>query len=241
VLGPARAFVIAATAVAAAQNVETANCQAQGEWASGLQILNLNKRELTNIDPLRHFGSLKELYLYDNRIQDMSPIVHLGNLETVSLATNQISSVPRLQSSAIKSLNLNENRIANVASLSDLQSLRSVSLRGNLVDDASPLRLLAQISSLDLRSNRIRFMRGLAHWSLPQTYISGNPICDFPHESNEVMQACRRRPLPIIDVVVRPTDDIVLSPHVIVDPGNRVILFPRNPGLLPDAIFRPNP
>ena len=212
-LGVPRAFVLSVSAVASAQNVDTRNCQAYGDWASNLRILNLNKRDLANIDPVRHFGSLKELYLYDNRIQDMSPIVNLGNLETVSLATNLITNVPRLQSRNLKSLNLNENRIVNVSSLSDLQSLEGIYLQANLIEDATPLRDLNRINSLDLRGNRISFMRGLAHWSLPATYISGNPICAFPHESPVVMQACQRRPRLIID---RLDDIIVISPHIIV-------------------------
>ncbi|HEV7251589.1 MAG TPA: leucine-rich repeat domain-containing protein [Mesorhizobium sp.] len=210
-LGAARAFVLAANAVAAGQGVEVLDCQEMGDWAAGLALLNLNKRELTNIDPIRHFGALTELHLYDNRIQDMGPLAELRSLRNLSLASNQVTILPRLQSQELKSLNLSHNRIGQVDVLGELSSLETLDLEDNRIVDASALRSLGQLSRLDLRGNRIVSIRGLAHWTEPATYISGNPICDFPHESSEVMAACKRKPgigvvWDLDDVLVRPIE-----------------------------------
>ncbi len=190
-------------------NVDTADCEAVDEWARTVTKLNLNKKNLTRIDPVKQFVSLKELYLHDNRISDVGPIVGLAQLETLNLSKNRIINFPRINSRNLKKLYLMENSITNVWDISFVDSLTTLRLDNNRVSDPRPLTRLSRLTYLDIRSNQIASFPFATAILVKNPYLKGNPVCNITHMPVNVRTACTKEP-PLFPVVVNP--NLVVNP-----------------------------
>lgn len=215
-LGEERAFVAAIEPALAAAHVDTADCAAVEEWARTVTVLNLNKKSINSVRPIVFFTDLQELHLYDNLVRDAQPIGRLRNLQTLNLSSNRLTSVPRFDSTGLKSLYLADNQISHVGNLSNLTQLTSLNLRGNSLVDPSPVGGLATLSAPDLRNNQITTIPNAVTVLARQPYLKGNPVCQFLVHHGALNEACRKEPpMILVDIVHhhRINDTIILRPH----------------------------
>ncbi|MDP3896478.1 MAG: leucine-rich repeat domain-containing protein, partial [Mesorhizobium sp.] len=195
----ARPFMLAIEPRLVADGIDPKNCPAVANWARTVQTLNLNKTNLSSIDPVRFFSDLTSLTMYDNRIVDASPVRNLTRLVTLNLGKNRIEAIPTLQSAVLKNLTLNLNRIVFVQALQPKASLVSLRLDDNRIRDARALNNLANLTYLDLRSNQIATGEGVNGLFPRNPYLKGNPVCDLPvimiFPPPPIVDACRREPI----------------------------------------------
>lgn len=240
-LGPSRAFMEALSPLIAGSGVDPADCAGVELWASDRRSLNLNKKNIVALDPVRFFQRLEELYLFDNLISDLRPVSGLQQLKTLNVSTNRVSDLPAMPASLV-SLTFSNNMVADLAPLSGLRFLTTVNGQNNRVPRLAPLATATAVNRIDLRDNRISVMplNSIEIGLLPHAMLGGNPICvngGFIHPA--LQAACARVPQLILDhVIVRPTDGVFeqfnerlacqitntcvnnhISPRIIFNPG----------------------
>ncbi len=212
-LGTSRAFMEAVAALAAGSGVDPADCTGVEIWANDRTSLNLNKKNIVTLDPVRFFPKLEELYLFDNLITDLRPLSGLQNLKTLNVSTNRISDLPALPASLVIFTFAN-NMVTDLSPLGSLRFLASVEGENNRVERMTPLTFHASATWIDLRNNRMTVFPLSAPEVvlLPHALLGGNPICangGFIHPA--LQAACVRVPRLIFDhILVRP-DDVVLG------------------------------
>ena len=219
----ARPFMLAIEPRLAADGIDPANCDAMANWARNIEVLNLNKANLSSIEPVRFFTDLSDLRLFDNRIRDAGPVRNLLRLETLNLSQNLIEAIPLLQSSVIRNLTINQNRIEHVQTLQSKTSLVILRLDNNRIRDARPLNNLTNLTYLDLRSNLLATGEAVNGLFPRNPYLKGNPVCQGPFilifPPPPIVEACTREPN--FGWVLQPgiTDHVIIEnnilPHVI--------------------------
>lgn len=198
-LGSERAFMAALDTRLQADLVDTTDCAAVEDWVRSVTVLNLNKKSIAGVDPIRFFTALTELHLFDNMIADALPIASLSNLTKLNLATNRMNLVPRFASQGLREIYLNDNALVEVSNLAGMPALSHVDLRNNRLVIAVPLLSLPALSIADLRSNLIASFDVIPMPLLPRVYLGDNPICAMPLPFFTplvamVQEACNRVP-----------------------------------------------
>lgn len=120
--------------------------------------LVFHQERIVSCEPFRGLTNLKELDLWNNRIEDLSPLADLKNLEV---------------------LKLGHNRIQNISHLKNLQQLVSLYLFENRIKDIAPLSSLDRLEYLDVSFNQIENISGLKSEQYTRGFIKdGNPLLD---------------------------------------------------------------
>ena len=211
-LGIHRKFVEAVIPIAGSAGVDINDCDAVDNWARSLTKLNLNRKDIIRIEPIRFFSLLKELYLVGNRIANLTPIAGLRNLEVLNLTKNRVINFPRLSASRLKKLYLTENFITNVWNISFVASLKTLRIDNNRVTDPRNFHRLNNLTYFDLRKNNISSYP-FADAVLNKTpYLKGNPICNITHMPQDMRDACDREPLTFVNTGI-------LNNGVLIDSG----------------------
>ena len=117
-----------------------------------LHTLYLDNNNIQDLSPLAELNHLSILYANNNQISSATPLANLSNLTQVYLAHNSIQTLPAF-TATLSYLNLGHNRIGNLASLTDQSALVELALNSNQLQDLTPLAALANLNSLDIRSN----------------------------------------------------------------------------------------
>ncbi|MBS0125390.1 leucine-rich repeat domain-containing protein [Thetidibacter halocola] len=191
-LGPVRATMDAVIAQANADNVDTDDCVAVEDWAAALTDLNLNRKSISALDPLRHFTSLQELLLFDNNISDITPIANLRHLINLSLGSNKLTQVPQVNASGLKTLYLSNNRIVQTHALTSYPGLQKLNLSDNLIQQTSHIVPLSQLTYLNLMNNKIADVGNAMAVIGRSPYLKGNPVCSLNHGIPVLAGACTR-------------------------------------------------
>lgn len=84
------------------------------EFATNATYINLNKNNIHDASYLSKLNNLEELELNENKIEDISFIKNLKKLKRVGLESNNINSIPVLNNSQLRTINLDNNRISNL-------------------------------------------------------------------------------------------------------------------------------
>lgn len=210
-IGTLRPFMEALTPLMAGSGTAPEDCAGVESWAGDRRSLNLNKKNIIAIDPVRFFPNLEELYLFDNLVTDLRPLTALQNLRTLNVATNRLSSLPPMNRSLV-SLDFDNNLVSDLAPVSGLRFLASLSAQNNRVEQMEPLVAVTSLSRIDLRDNRIPLSSLSAgeFTLLSRSFLGGNPICvniGFMHP--ELLSACLRKPKRLLDHIA--VGDIVSS------------------------------
>lgn len=111
-------------------------------------------------DCIKNFYDLKELHLYDNKLEKLSPgISKLSSIEILNLRNNSLCSVPKeiLFLKKLKSLNLSWNKIVHVPDwMTELKDLEELILWGNKLEEFPEIILeLPSLKLIDLNFNKI--------------------------------------------------------------------------------------
>lgn len=139
-----------------------------------------NNRELTTLDSLHAFKTLKRLEIAHAGITTLEALSELTQLETLKLWDNKITDLSPLRNlKNLKILHLHFNLISDLTPLAELTQLNNLHLEHNIISDVSPLTNLTNLTHLDLRENAIADFSPLE--SLPQrvSIQSDNNIVPF--------------------------------------------------------------
>lgn len=117
----------------------------------GANALNLALDGLTRIPPLTGLSGLESLDLQDTQVSDLTPLAVLNTLKSLNLRCTQVSELkPLVGLAALQSLDLVDTQVSDLTPLSRLTTLKRLSLRGTLVSDIMPLSSLGGLQVLDL-------------------------------------------------------------------------------------------
>ncbi|WP_347138387.1 leucine-rich repeat domain-containing protein [Paracoccus sp. SSK6] len=215
-MGTLRPFMEALAPLMAGSGVAPDDCAAVEVWANDRRSLNLNKKNIIDIDPVRFFPNLEELYLFDNLVTDLRPLTGLGQLKTLNVATNRLSALPPMNRSLV-SLDFDNNLVTDLSPLSGMAVLGSLSARNNRIETMAPLAGTGPLNRIDLRDNRI----GTVHFGLlDRTYLGGNPLCvSFGFMDPSVVAACNRTP----PLILHGVDVIQNWGEIVVQPNERFL------------------
>jgi len=167
--------------------------------------LNLDGFKLTQIDFLKSFPNLKQLYLINNQISDISVLKYLPNLKVIFLSANKISDINVLKDLPnLTEIDLSHNQISDISVLKDLPNLTKIDLNHNQISDISVL-YLTHIYLINLRYNKVKFLPELLFnlrlkfqdedmgYGEKGIYLEGNPLEEPPIEiikkGNEAIHA----------------------------------------------------
>ena len=155
VLAPARRLKW----IECSSNRELTTLEALREFKT-LKRLAINHAGITNINALSELTQLENLTLRDNQIADLSPLRNLKNLKELHLPVNLISDLtPLAELTRLNRINLEQNIISDVTPLATLTNLTHLDLRENAIADFSPLESLPQSVSIRSENNVVPFLR----------------------------------------------------------------------------------
>jgi internalin A len=158
--------------------------------------LDLGRKGLTDLTPLRSFVNLTKLYLHKNEITDITGIDSLINLEFLGMADNQISDISKMKSLInLTWLSLGKNKITDISVLGLLKKLQLLEIEDNEITDINSLQSITDIEVLNLNNNLIHDINVLKFLkSLTTLKISGNKITDISVLTNlqslEILNVC---------------------------------------------------
>lgn len=195
-LAERRPLIDAVVEIAKSYGVNVDNCSDVEGWATRVESLNLNRRNIRDLTPIRLFHALKELFLARNQIEDIGPLHELFRLERLSLAGNIIEAIPGSLTDGglnyrLKWLDLSNNRIAFVGRGWNIpETIRTLNLSGNRIENVKLLDNMSRLTVLDVRNNKIDDARAVLKY---KPYLGGNPIC-VTTKDPETIAACGRAP-----------------------------------------------
>lgn len=229
ILGNQRNTVSAILAAAGVANIDITDCVAVEVWAHNIQVLNLNRKSLSNIAPIRFFKDLTELYLAGNFISDPLPIRGLRTLRRLSMADNMLRNIPRTRSPGLERFYLGGNRINALNGLSEYPNLTHLDLKGNELTDALAILPLANLDYLNMMENSLVNLLQAIGLAQKGAFLKGNPLCanpavhNLPHLSI-VKAACLKEPQlfilngnAIISNIIN--NNLITNRNIIIIPG----------------------
>lgn len=166
---------------------------------SEITDLDLHERDISSINALKYFTSLKSLDISGNNISDIRALGDLNDLAQLDISHNNISDI-----SAVGMLTKmtrffgSYNRISGINSLTQLKNLTDLVLSYNYINDIKALAHLPEIVRLKLNNNNISDIEVLSELkNLRTLYLDGNPISNYS---------------PVKDIYVQLTDkDFILK------------------------------
>lgn len=143
--------------------------------------LNLNKKEISDLQGIQYLTNLKKLYLKDNSIKFIEPLKNLIGLEILSLNNNNIDNIKPLgYLKNLVELDLLGNKLTDISPLMELAKLKQLSLMNNKVSDISKLGNLVNLEVLVLQNNEISDISILQNLvNLNKLYLSINKVADI--------------------------------------------------------------
>jgi hypothetical protein len=170
---------------------------------TGLTVLTMFDRLITDINPLRHLTNLTDLVLHTNWISDIEPLSGLVNLERLIISENPISDIsPLRELTKLRQLHVHGlypnqlqywldmddgrdpdvvfNGITDISPLAGLTELRLLRIHLNAISDITPLANLTNLIHLRMYDNQIEDISALAHLNkLVLLWAHGNQIEDI--------------------------------------------------------------
>ena len=129
-----------------------------------VRVVKLNTNALTSIAEVSKCQYLLELQAKTNQIASLEFMCNketLNYLQKVDLSQNKLTSLPKIECPALKSLVLDENEIAAIE-LTNHKSLTTISLNKNKLT-ALNLSYVYELTSLSVAENEIANLEGLQY------------------------------------------------------------------------------
>ncbi|MEM1079276.1 MAG: leucine-rich repeat domain-containing protein [Pseudomonadota bacterium] len=153
---------------------------------SGLQYLHLSNTQVTDIAPLAGITGLQNLSLSNTQVADIAPLAGITGLQILDLRNTQVAGVAPLAGiTGLQRLYLTNTQVADIAPLAGITGLQNLSLSNTLIADIAPLAGITGLQSLTLDNTQVRDLRVLAgHQSLipkkAMPFIYGLRFADTP-------------------------------------------------------------
>ena len=159
----------------------SANCQRAEEMLAGRNSLDLSKRGIQDLSPLRSLTGFKLLNLSGNRIERVDGVSDLRDLAVLILSKNPLRTLDGIESlTLLKELEIQDSKISDLSRLKGLRELRTLNLAENAIADLRPLEKLDHVQHLDLTSNKVKSVASLvALRNLQLLRVAKNKIGDF--------------------------------------------------------------
>lgn len=170
-------------------NIETAIRTELGKLTGDLTMedlqniteLNLEKKDISDLQGVQYLTNLKKLYLRENNIKFIDPLKNLIDLEVLALNNNNIENIKPLRYlKNLVELDLQGNKVTDISPLMELAKLKQLSLMDNKVSDISKLGNLVNLEILVLQNNEISDISILQNLvNLNMLYLSQNKVVDI--------------------------------------------------------------
>ncbi|MBC1419089.1 MucBP domain-containing protein [Listeria fleischmannii] len=167
-----------------------------------LESLNLNGRNITNLEGLQYATNIKSLLVSDNDIRDITPLANLTNMFYLNLTYNEhledISSLATM--TGLEGFRAGWCQIRDVPDLSGLHKLKTLSLYRNQIQNVDFISPIASnLTTLELMSNEIADVSSLANMHNATIQIQNNHILDvsmLDWETNKIKSSSQTITLP---------------------------------------------
>ncbi|WP_283688755.1 immunoglobulin-like domain-containing protein [Clostridium perfringens] len=155
-------------------------------YCINLKSLNLIKNNISDITPLSNLNNLTILRLNNNKISDINSLTNLTNLTNLDLGINNISNISPLNNlKKLTILELGLNKISNIETLSNLTNLKTLRMMNNNISDISSISNLNNLTTLNLSSNKISDISSLINLkNLKTLRLENNNISNISIISN---------------------------------------------------------
>lgn len=153
------------------------------DWNAICQMTELKKLylvgiNLTSLSGIEVLQSLEILDVSKNHLTDLEPVAQLHTLKELYAADNDLTSCPAVEGLAY--LDLSGNLIEDISCLSGFNTLTTLYLQRNKISNLEPLRKLTSLSTLDIAKNRVTTLSSLSDMeSLRLLYVDGNAISNM--------------------------------------------------------------
>ena len=155
----------------------------------GLKHLDLGNNMIKDLSTILQYKSLESLNIYNNPIEDLSFLVNLKSIKHLLCWNMRLEDLDFSKGLLnLNNLHSNNNNLKDIAGLKDSFNLIQLTLSSNDINDISPLVNLKNLDFLDLDNNNITFIpKQIANnfdWLGPDGNISlnENPL-EFPPHS----------------------------------------------------------
>lgn len=148
---------------------------------SGLNTLNLDYTNVSDLTPLKGMSSLDTLYMNGTMVDDLTPLKDLCALKSLMMNQTKVSDLTPLAGlNALQNLWMDETDVEELSSLSGLQNLQMLTMKNTKVHDLAPLSKLRSLQVLTLKNTRVRDLTPLSGMnSLQRLDLNGTRVCDL--------------------------------------------------------------
>lgn len=146
-----------------------------------LKVIYVNNNYIRDLDDIRHFESLEEVYAIGNKIYSLEPIMQLAKIKAIYVESNNIKEIDVLEHmTELKTLNISDNPLSDYKKLGKIKSLNELYAKKLGIDDISFITTIENLTTLNLSDNKISDISALAKLKkLEVLDITMNPIDDF--------------------------------------------------------------
>lgn len=163
-----------------AVNLDIQNLQGL-QFATNLEILNIQDNPISDLSPLTELIKLKELRFVSDAVSDLSPLIGLKNLEKLAAWNAVVSDLsPLKELTKLRWLACSSAPLSDLSPLSSLSNLRNLVIYVCDISDISPLKGLTGLTHIQLSHNHISDISPLIDLSnLESLSIKDNEISDI--------------------------------------------------------------
>lgn len=137
-----------------------------------LKHLYMGGNKVKDLSPLLQSPYLIDLVIWDNPIVDFTPISKMSKLEALYCQNTGLENLSIIQNlKNLKQLSVEENDIQNLDVITSLSNLEEIGLDGNFITDISALEQLKKPISLDLASNKVKYLPRAVSEKFDNIYI----------------------------------------------------------------------
>jgi len=169
------------TITALIKSTGTPDCAAMFAKLPSQKELQLSKRGITTLSPLRLAEAVEMLDITQNAVTDLTPIARLANLQRLYASNNKITGLPvPNQWGKIFELNVSANQITDISAVMSMTALESFDISDNQVQSIVALGNVPTLKVLFANNNRVRDLSPLAYTAgLEQIHLENNAVFDL--------------------------------------------------------------
>ncbi|MDO4762295.1 MAG: HtaA domain-containing protein [Corynebacterium sp.] len=146
------------------------------QYAQNLSIVRLRDQRIEDLSPLRDHPNIVHLDISYNNLSEINGLGFLPKLTNLNADNNQLVNIDQVATlSNLERLRLNNNKLFHLKALPyDKGNLRYLEVKNNEIEDISPLSQYLYLKQVDLSSNAISKVDGLAIRGIERIDISDN-------------------------------------------------------------------
>lgn len=155
---------------------------------SGLEILELNSRDIKSLEGLPNLPKLRFVHLSGSSVRDLSPLNRFAKLDSLILNQTEIQDQDLknyLYWNRLTRIELTDSKISNLGFLGPGCSVRHLQLKHTKILDLRPLENCTKLMELYLGGTQVKDLSplyglpNLFHLQLDGTDVSAKEISDF--------------------------------------------------------------